>query len=169
MLLSFGFGELLKQRTQRDVGRALQLAADNASTLLANGLAARNREASVLAEAEVIWAKGLDSPDALCILNRRKAMDPFNAWIGVADAQGVVRNATGGMLMGQGVAQRPWFQRGLVDAHVDVHLAKLLDALLPPTAYGEPNRFLDFSGPIRINGTTVGCWAFTAAGSGRAT
>lgn len=157
VLLSLGFGELLKQRTERDAGVALQLVAENASTLLANGLHQRIREATVLASAEIIWAKGLHSPEALHMLERSKAMEPYNAWIGVADAQGVVQNATGGMLVGQTVAQRPWFQHGLKGAHVgDVHPAKPLDALLPPTAYGEPNRFVDFAAPIRIGHTIVG-------------
>ena len=109
VLLSLGFGELLKNRAQRDAGAALQLVAENASTLLASGLHRRSLEATVLANAEIIWAKGLDSPEALGMLERSKAMEPFNSWIGVADTQGVVQNATGGMLKGQSVAQRPWF------------------------------------------------------------
>lgn len=157
VLLSVGFGELLKKRAERDAGAALQLIAENASTLLANGLHRRSREATVLASAEIIWSKGLDSPEALQMLERSKAMEPFNAWIGAADVQGIVQNATADMLKGQNVAQRPWFQHGLKEIHVgDVHPAKLLDSLLPPTAYGEPNRFVDFAAPIRIGGAVVG-------------
>ena len=157
VLLSLGFGELLKNRAQRDAGAALQLVAENASTLLASGLHRRSLEATVLANAEIIWAKGLDSPEALGMLERSKAMEPFNAWIGVADTQGVVQNATGGMLKGQSVAQRPWFQLGLKGVHVgDVHPTKLFDSLLPPTANGEPNRFVDFAAPIHIGNTVVG-------------
>lgn len=157
VLLSVGFGELFKKRAERDAGAALQLIAENASTLLANGLHRRSREATVLASAEIIWSKGLDSPEALQMLERSKAMEPFNAWIGAADVQGIVQNATADMLKGQNVAQRPWFQHGLKEIHVgDVHPAKLLDSLLPPTAYGEPNRFVDFAAPIRIGGAVVG-------------
>lgn len=157
VMLSVGFGELLKKRAERDAGTALQLVAENANTLLANGLHRRSREATVLASAEIIWSKGLDSPEALQMLERSKAMEPFNAWIGAADVQGVVQNATADMLKGQNVAQRPWFQHGLKAVHVgDVHPAKLLDSLLPPTAYGEPNRFVDFAAPIHIGGAIVG-------------
>jgi diguanylate cyclase (GGDEF)-like protein len=157
VLLSLGFGELLKHRIQRDAGASLQVVAENAGKLLANGLLRRSLEAEVLASSEMVWSKGLDSPEAQHMLARSQAMQPTNVWIGVADAQGVVRNATGGLLMGQSVATRPWFQSGLQGVHVgDVHSAKLLEKLLPPTASGEPYRFVDFAAPIRIGPTTVG-------------
>ena len=157
VLLSLGFGELLKHRIQRDAGDSLQAVADNAGKLLATGLMQRSLEAEVLASASMVWSEGLDSPEAQHMLARSQAMQPNNLWIGVADAQGVVRNATGGLLLGHSVAQRPWFQRGLQEVHVgDVHPAQLLESLLPPTASGEPHRFVDFAAPIRIGPTTVG-------------
>lgn len=160
VLLSLGFGELLKHRIQRDAGNSLQVVAENAGKLLALGLMQRSLEAEVMASAEVVWSKGLDSAEAQHMLARSQAMQPTNLWIGVADAQGVVRNATGGLLEGQSVAQRPWFQHGLEGVHVgDVHPAQLLESLLPPTATGEPHRFVDFAAPIRIGPTTVGVLA----------
>ncbi|MCZ8218626.1 MAG: sensor domain-containing diguanylate cyclase [Acidovorax sp.] len=157
VLLSLGFGELLKHRIQRDAGDSLQAVAENAGKLLATGLMQRSLEAEVLASAAMVWSGGLDSPEAQHMLARSQAMQPSNLWIGVADAQGVVRNATGGLLLGHSVAQRPWFQRGLQEVHVgDVHPAQLLESLLPPTASGEPHRFVDFAAPIRIGPTTVG-------------
>lgn len=160
VLLSLGFGELLKHRIRRDAGNSLQGVAENAGKLLAQGLMQRSLEAEVMASAEVVWSKGLDSAEAQHMLARSQAMQPTNVWIGVADAQGVVRNATGGLLVGQSVAQRPWFQQGLDGVHVgDVHPAQLLESLLPPTATGEPHRFVDFAAPIRIGPTTVGVFA----------
>lgn len=160
VLLSLGFGELLKHRIQRDAGNSLQVVAENAGKLLALGLMQRSLEAEVMASAEVVWSKGLDSAEAQHMLARSQAMQPTNVWIGVADAQGMVRNATNGLLVGQSVAQRPWFQHGLQGVHVgDVHAAQLLESLLPPTATGEPHRFVDFAAPIRIGPTTVGVFA----------
>ena len=160
VLLSLGFGELLKHRIQRDAGNSLQVVAENAGKLLALGLMQRSLEAEVMASAEVVWSKGLDSAEAQHMLARSQAMQPTNVWIGVADAQGVVRNATNGLLVGQSVAQRPWFQHGLQGVHVgDVHAAQLLESLLPPTATGEPHCFVDFAAPIRIGPTTVGVFA----------
>ena len=157
VLLSLGFGELLKNRIQRDAGESLQAVAENAGKVLAAGLMQRSVEAEVLASAAMVWSAGLDSPEAQHMLARSQAMQPSNLWIGVADARGVVRNATGGLLLGHSVAQRPWFQRGLQEVHVgDVHPAQLLESLLPPTASGEPHRFVDFAAPIRIGPTTVG-------------
>ncbi|RYF59630.1 MAG: GGDEF domain-containing protein, partial [Comamonadaceae bacterium] len=135
----------------------MQRVADNAGKLLANGLLERSREAEVLATAEVVWVKGLDAPEAHHMLSRSQAAQPNSVWIGVADAAGVVRSATGGMLVNQSVAERPWFKAGLEKLYVgDVHPAKLLEQLLPPQASGEPYRFVDFSAPIRIGPTTVG-------------
>ena len=160
VLLSLGFGELLKHRIQRDAGNSLQVVAENAGKLLALGLMQRSLEAEVMASAEVVWSKGLDSAEAQHMLARSQAMQPTNVWIGVADAQAVVRNATNGLLVGQSVAQRPWFQHGLEGLHVgDVHAAQLLESLLSPTATGEPHRFVDFAAPIRIGPTTVGVFA----------
>jgi diguanylate cyclase (GGDEF)-like protein len=157
VLLSLAFGELLKRRIERDAGTALQVIAENAGKLLANGLLERSREAEVLAAAEVVWVKGLDTPEGHHMLARSQATQPHSVWIGVADAQGVVRTATGGLLVGQSVAERPWFQEGLRTLHVgDVHAAKLLEKLLPPNPSGEPYRLVDFAAPIRIGPTTVG-------------
>lgn len=157
VLLSIGFGELLKHRIQRDAGAALQVVAENAGKLLANGLQERSREAEVLASAEAVWTRGLDSPEAHHMLARSQAAHPYSVWIGVADAQGLVRSATGGLLVGQSVAERPWFQEGLKSLHVgDVHPAKLLEKLLAPPPSGEPYRFVDFAAPIRLGPTTVG-------------
>ena len=145
VLLSLGFGELLKYRIERDAGSSLQVIAHNAGRLLSNGLHERSREVEVLAASEVIWSKGLDSAEAHHMLARSQATQPHSVWIGVADAQGVVRAATGSLLVGQNVAERPWFQEGLKHLYVgDVHPAKLLEKLLPPTASGEPHRFVDF-------------------------
>ncbi len=157
VLLSLAFGELFKRRLQRDAGEALQIVAENAGKLLATGLAERSREAQVLASAEVVWTQGLDSAESHHMLARSQAIQPSNLWIGVADAQGIVRSATNGMLVGQSVAERPWFKAGMEQVHVgDVHPATLLERLLPPLASGEPYRFVDFAAPIRLGPTTVG-------------
>ncbi|MDZ7865610.1 sensor domain-containing diguanylate cyclase [Acidovorax sp.] len=157
VLLSLGFGELLKLRVQRDASHALHTVADNASRQLANGLLERSRAVQVLADAPGIWERGLDSPEVRQLLARTQAIDPHSLWIGVADAQGVVRAATKRLLEGQSVRERPWFIAGLQELHVgDVHPAKLLEALLPPNASGEPYRFVDFAAPIRAGPTTVG-------------
>lgn len=76
VLLSLGFGELLKYRIERDAGSSLQVIAHNAGRLLSNGLHERSREVEVLAASEVIWSKGLDSAEAHHMLARSQATHP---------------------------------------------------------------------------------------------
>ncbi|MFC5038361.1 cache domain-containing protein [Tianweitania sediminis] len=71
------------------------------------------------------------------------------SWAGIAALDGTVTMASGRLLEGQDVSQRPWFQRGLEgDFAGDVHEAVLLAKLLPSQS-GEPRRFLDLATPIR--------------------
>lgn len=74
---------------------------------------------------------------------------PDYAWIGRVDAEGSVLIASGGLLEGQSVAHRAWFQRAL-DGPVlgDAHEAELLAKLLPAPASGEPLRFIDIAAPV---------------------
>ena len=160
LLLSAVMGEMLKQRIQKDVGSSLHNVAQNASKLLVSGLQERAREVSVMAQSQGLWEHGLKSPQVMQAMARRQAMQPHSLWIGVADLDGVVRAATGNMLLGQSVLARPWFSAGLHGLHVgDVHPAKLLASLLPPNAAGEPQRFVDFSAPIQSGGKTIGVMA----------
>jgi hypothetical protein len=66
--------------------------------------------------------------------------------------------ATGGLLQGVSVAQRPWFKNGLKNVTVeDVHEAALLATLLERREDGEPYRFVDIALPIRdASGATLG-------------
>ncbi len=84
------------------------------------------------------------------LLDELRASMPIYAWVGFADPAGQVVAASGGMLEGQSVAQRPWFQGGLKGPFVgDVHEAVLLASLLAPAASGEPLRFVDIAFPVR--------------------
>ena len=74
---------------------------------------------------------------------------PDYAWIGFADRNGRVRAATGGVLEGASVSQRPWFNNGLRQAAVeDVHAAALLASKLAPYSDGTPFRFVDVAVPV---------------------
>ncbi|EIZ83775.1 integral membrane sensor hybrid histidine kinase [Methylobacterium sp. GXF4] len=75
---------------------------------------------------------------------------PAYAWIGFADQAGTVVASTGGMLEGESVAARPWFQQGIrAPTVIDIHEAKLLATRLPALLYGEPRRFVDVAVPLR--------------------
>jgi len=69
------------------------------------------------------------------------------AWIGIADTDGKVRAATGGLLENRDVSARPWFHTGELGVTAsDYHPALLLGNLLPRTP--DPWRFVDVAGPI---------------------
>ena len=155
--LSVGLGLVMAQSDREDARTALQATAGHAARLLAEGLTLRSREAQILAESPTLWLDGLASERVAQVLYRSQALNPFSAWIGVVDARGTVRNATGGLLVGASVAQRPWFIAARHGNHVgDVHPAKLLGSLLPPTGDGGPHRFVDFAAPILRDGQLIG-------------
>ena len=157
LLLSLAFGELLRQRIQRDAGTALHAVAGNAAHLLAAGLFDNSRLVQVLAGSPDLWARGLDAPEVIALLQRSQALRSHQVWIGVADAAGIVRASSGNLLRGHDVKERPWFQAGLQDLYVgDVHPAKLLSDLLSARPPDEPQRFMDFAAPIRVGPQTVG-------------
>ena len=155
--LALSLAALLKQRIEREEGHQLRTVAGNVAQVLADGLFDRAREVEVLSRAEDIWAQGLASGPVVRLLERAKSVQPDNTWIGVTDTEGVIRSATGGLMVGRGAKERPWFAPGLEGLHVgDVHAAKMLASMLPPTDNGEPLRFVDFAAPVRVGGQTMG-------------
>lgn len=148
---------MLAQKSRRDANASLHTVAQNAARLLADGLALRLREVQILAESPTLWSEGLASANVAQVLSRSQALNPYSAWIGVADSRGVVRIATGQLLVGANVSDRPWFAAGAQGLFLgDVHPAKLLAQLLPPGSDGGPQRFVDFAAPIWRDGQLLG-------------
>jgi len=76
-----------------------------------------------------------------------KDNQPHYAWIGKVASDGKVLVATGGLLEGVDVSQRPWFQGARnADFAGDYHPAVLLEKKLPQRA--EPWRFIDVALPL---------------------
>ncbi|WP_314439168.1 sensor domain-containing diguanylate cyclase [Massilia timonae] len=72
---------------------------------------------------------------------------PDYAWIGMADASGKVVASTMGLLEGNDVSMRPWFQVGRDGVRAsDYHPALLLEKLMPQRP--DPWRFVDVSTPV---------------------
>lgn len=120
---------------------------------LANSLAAtlveREREVQLLVQRPLFIEGPLDGADIRQQLTLIKASYKYYAWIGVADATGVVRAAANGLLEGGNVSKRPWFSNGMSGAFVgDAHEAVLLAKHLKATRPDEPLRFVDFASPI---------------------
>lgn len=140
-------------------GEALEGLGRSAAMLLARTLYEREREVLLLSKTPTLTSGDLASPVLQARLNLIKESYPHYAWIGVADTQGTVLSSGDGLLLGQNVAQRPWFQAGqkgvfVGDVHKAVLLAKLLDG---GGGSEEPLRFVDFAAPIHdANGALRG-------------
>lgn len=159
-LLSVGFyvGHIATEQVKQASGNTLLSTARSAAALLAVQLRERQLEVSLLSKAPLFREGNLDAPDILTLMELRTQSRAEYAWMGVADAEGKVRQAVNGLLVGQSVQQRPWFQAGMRGEYTgDPHEAVLLAKLLPGAANGEPLRFIDFAAPIRnAQGETIG-------------
>ena len=156
-LLSFTFGSMLSRGTEASEGASLRAVARNVATALSDDMRKSIRGVEVLSKSAPIWKDGLASPAVSAMIARVQAVNPDDSWIGVVDNDGIVRSASGGILVGADARARPWFAPGSQRATVgDVHPAKMLANLLPPTRTGEPRRFVDFAAPINPAGTRLG-------------
>ncbi|OYQ26125.1 GGDEF domain-containing protein [Pseudomonas mandelii] len=159
-LVSVGFyvGQIATEQMKQASGNTLLSTARSAAELLGAQLHERQLEVSLLSRAPFFKHGDLDDPDILSSMELRSQSRAEYAWMGVADANGRVRQAVNGLLVNQSVKERPWFQAGLRGAYTgDPHEAVLLAKLLPGTASGEPLRFIDFAAPIRnAEGQVIG-------------
>lgn len=159
-LLSVGLyvGRLATQQIAVTAGESVHATALAAANLLGASLRERELEIELLSQVAHFVRGDLAHPDIALSLELRKKLRADFAWLGVADANGKVIQASGGMLQGLSVAKRPWFAAGLQGVYTgDVHEAVLLAKLLPGQASGEPLRFIDFAAPIRNkDGKVVG-------------
>lgn len=151
-LLSVGLyvGHIATEELADFGGQSLHTSARSAADLLASQLTERDREIRLLSEAAAFTRGDLLAPEINRMLGaRRQAFDQY-AWIGVTDARGRVLQASDGLLVGQDVSQRPWFQAALKGPYTgDVHEALLLAKQFPQRTPDEPLRFIDFAAPIR--------------------
>ena len=131
-------------------GEAVYADAMAGAELLAANLRERELEVLLLSKAPHFVRGDFADPEVLASLERRRSLRSEFAWLGVADANGKVIQASSQLLVNHSVANRPWFIGGLKDVYVgDVHEALLLAKLLPKPSDDEPLRFVDFAAPIR--------------------
>lgn len=142
-------GEFLKWRLQQQAATALHIVASNTATMLQQDLQQQSRRAQVLATSKELWEQGLASRGVADMLSRMQHINPHNVWIGVADVHGTVQNATGHLLQGADVSQRPWFQYAQSGPFIsEVYASKQLADLLQKSASTEALRVMDFAAPI---------------------
>ncbi|MCS4250506.1 MULTISPECIES: sensor domain-containing diguanylate cyclase [unclassified Pseudomonas] len=158
LIVGFYVGHIATEQVKQASGNALLSTARSSAALLAVQLRERQLEVSLLSKAPLFRQGNLDAPDIMTLMELRTQSRAEYAWMGVADAEGRVRQAVKGLLVNQSVQQRPWFQAGMRGEYTgDPHEAVLLAKLLPSAAKGEPLRFIDFAAPIRnAKGETIG-------------
>ncbi|MDQ1077770.1 sensor domain-containing diguanylate cyclase [Pseudoroseomonas cervicalis] len=110
-----------------------------------------------LARFQVFRQQPPDRALARGLLEDLRMAAPTFSWIGFAGRDGRVIAATGGLLEGVDVSQRPWFAPGLRGPFLgDVHPAVLLAKLLPEAqGGGEGAYFVDAAAPVLAEDGTV--------------
>lgn len=150
LIASFYLNWFLSQQMLLSKGDSMRQLGQGIVRAISVNLTERDREIRLLA-ANINAQQSLAKPDQVRqSLNALQASYPSYAWIGIADAKGVVNIATRQLLEGQSVTKRPWFIHGMQGPFVgDVHEAVLLSKLLPEAQrQGEPLRFVDFTAPL---------------------
>lgn len=147
--LAWVVGNSITEEVGEQQGQALRNLARGIASIMGQGLDERFLEVARLANGDLFPYARSSSAVTDQTLERIAAARTHYSWIGVTSPTGKVLSATRGMLVGASVAERPWFQHGLNSAYTgDVHKAKLLASLLPPSTDGAPTRFIDFSAPL---------------------
>lgn len=138
--------ERFEERSRLALERAVEVRGRGVAVALIRELDQSWRELQVLAE--MLSRPGSDQAIGN-ILDLRTASGDWVAWTGYAQLDGTVMEASDNLLVGESVAQRPWFSEGLQRPFAGPpHEAKLLASRLPAPASGEPLRFLDLASPV---------------------
>lgn len=150
-------GQRARAQVEQDIHGLLGQVAARLATTLDIDMFERWREIQNLAAMDALLGTEGEPARWRPVLGKLQETYPDYAWIGFTDPSGRVLAATGGVLEGQSVAQRPWFQQAQAQPFVgDVHDAVMLSKLLPPLPDGEPLRLVDVAVPVVRNGKFVG-------------
>jgi diguanylate cyclase (GGDEF)-like protein len=139
------------RNTSELVNIRLAAVASTTSARLDRYMEIRQQEVTLFSKLELLRPLWQSDPAGLrSALEQLQSSFTDFAWFGFAKPDGIVVAATGGMLQGKSVAERPWFKTGLHEANLgDVHEAALLASLLAKRVDGEPYRFVDIALPVR--------------------
>ncbi|MFT3847702.1 MAG: diguanylate cyclase [Propionivibrio sp.] len=136
-----------------DQSDRLQALANSTATVFSENLTERQREIEFLSRMQLYSAAPLDSSAFQANLELLKASYAHYSWLGLTDADGIVRAASSGHLLGVDVSKRPWFAGGRQGIFAgDLHEALLLAKLLEKQESGQPIRFIDFAAPVHDAG-----------------
>lgn len=139
----------LKSHIQKEKIIFLQQISNELTNTFNRGLFERQHDIENMAILPQFRNPTNNNEDRRLFLEKLQNSYEYYAWIGFANTEGIVEVATGKLLEGEKVNERPWFIEGLKSIFIgDVHEAKLLARKLPPLPSGEPLRFMDVSIPV---------------------
>ena len=148
LVLVTSFYQLTSTRLSNASGESLVSISQSISNMLTANLVEREREISLLSKRPFLY-KNQDLSDLQDTIDKIQNSYKNYAWIGFANADGIVLASGNGVLKGADVSQRPWFINGRLGPFIgDVHQALLLEKLLPKSKDGSPIRFVDFAAPV---------------------
>lgn len=150
ILLGLLAGWLASNALEREAGQALTELAERMADTMDRDLLERSNEIRNLATREGVIGDQASTAQRRAALESLQVRNRHYAWIGVTDPDGNVRAATGGLLHGVNVAERPWFQQTRRGRPFigDVRDARLLAPLLPANEDGSAWRFVDVTAPL---------------------
>lgn len=147
LLLVYSLGIFATSNVREQIGLKLSGLSHHVSDKLDQAMFERYREFQLMAMRPTLGDPEVSAAEKQQWLEQIQRTYGSYSWIGVTELQGKVLAATGGLLVGADVSQRPWFGNALQEIHVgDVHDAKLLASKLPNPS-GEPMRFVDVAFP----------------------
>lgn len=149
-ILSTSLVEHLAVQRMTDLsGERLREISRSIASSISQSLVERLREIELTSRSPLLVDGDWTRPDVRTLIDSVKQGYRPYAWMGVADANGRVVVASGGLLEGKDVSQRPWFQQGRTGPFLgNVHEAVMLARYLQSDATGEPLRFIDFAAPV---------------------
>jgi len=148
-VMSIALDRVATDVVRRDARVHLVELAREMSGRLDEGMYSWRRTVETLASLRQIRDPATDANDNRMTLDRLHQNYEEIAWIGMASTEGRVLVSANGVLEGVDVSTRPWFKAGLHAPYMgDVHEAKLLAAILPAPANGDPLRFVDVAAPV---------------------
>jgi diguanylate cyclase (GGDEF)-like protein len=146
--LTFVIGQHATRNEQQTVRTRLASLADVTAHVLDMGMYERMHDIVGLGGLQQLRENRVHDANRLLLEGLQSGMRDY-AWLGVADRQGRVLYATGGLLQGEHVSHTPWFTEGQQRLYLgDVHPASLLAPLLPERADGQSWRFVDIAIPL---------------------
>jgi diguanylate cyclase (GGDEF)-like protein len=138
------------------IGREMRELAAQMRDKLDRSMFERYRDLSIVAALDPLIAPELRDKNRRAHLADLQRTYPDYAWIGYTDRAGKVLAATGGLLEGADVSERPWFKGAIAGPFVgDVHKAVLLEKLLSNPDPSAPLRFVDVAMPLKDAAGTV--------------